>query len=108
MFPERALVVPVTLLIVFLLLCLNFGKLTGTFIVMLSLPFSLVGGLWFMWWKGFNLSADDAVSVNALGGVAAREIAACTGQSTGIRLRRGTLSIWNSTARRRSLAATCG
>ena len=38
----------VTLLIILLLLYLNFGRLTETFIVMLSLPFSLIGGLWFV------------------------------------------------------------
>ncbi|WP_163312406.1 efflux RND transporter permease subunit, partial [Enterobacter cloacae] len=44
------IVVPVTLLIIFLLLYLNFRSLTETLIVMLSLPFALVGGLWMMWW----------------------------------------------------------
>jgi Cu(I)/Ag(I) efflux system membrane protein CusA/SilA len=65
------LVVPVTLLIIFLLLYLNFGRLTETFIVMLSLPFSLVGGLWMMWWMGFNMSVAVAVGFIALAGVAA-------------------------------------
>jgi len=65
------LVVPFTLLIIFLLLYLNFGKLTETLIVMLSLPFSLVGGLWLMWWMGFNLSVAVAVGFIALAGVAA-------------------------------------
>jgi copper/silver efflux system protein len=64
-------VVPFTLLIIFLLLYLNFGKLTETLIVMLSLPFSLVGGLWLMWWMGFNLSVAVAVGFIALAGVAA-------------------------------------
>src|SRR5262249_2435928 len=50
------IVVPVTLLIIFLLLYLNFRSVTETMIVMLSLPFALVGGLWLMWWLGFNLS----------------------------------------------------
>ena len=50
------IVVPVTLLIIFLLLYLNFRRLTETLIVMLSLPFALVGGLWLMWWLGFNMS----------------------------------------------------
>jgi Cu(I)/Ag(I) efflux system membrane protein CusA/SilA len=65
------IVVPVTLLIIFLLLYLNFGKLTETFIVMLSLPFSLIGGLWLMWWMNFNLSVAVAVGFIALAGVAA-------------------------------------
>ena len=65
------LVVPVTLLIIFLLLYLNFGRLTETFIVMLSLPFALVGGLWLLWWLGFNMSVAVAVGFIALAGVAA-------------------------------------
>jgi Cu(I)/Ag(I) efflux system membrane protein CusA/SilA len=64
-------VVPVTLLIIFLLLYLNFRALTETLIVMLSLPFSLVGGLWLLWWLGFNLSVAVAVGFIALAGVAA-------------------------------------
>jgi Cu(I)/Ag(I) efflux system membrane protein CusA/SilA len=65
------IVVPVTLLIIFLLLYLNFGRLTETLIVMLSLPFALVGGLWLMWWLGFNLSVAVVVGFIALSGVAA-------------------------------------
>jgi copper/silver efflux system protein len=64
-------VVPVTLLIIFLLLYVNFGRLTETLIVMLSLPFSVVGGLWLLWWLGFNLSVAVAVGFIALAGVAA-------------------------------------
>jgi Cu(I)/Ag(I) efflux system membrane protein CusA/SilA len=65
------IVVPLTLLIIFLLLYLNFGRFTETLIVMLSLPFALVGGLWLMWWLGFNLSVAVAVGFIALAGVAA-------------------------------------
>jgi Cu(I)/Ag(I) efflux system membrane protein CusA/SilA len=64
-------VIPVTLAIVFVLLYLNFRSLTETMIVMLSLPFALVGGLWMMWWLGFNLSVAVAVGFIALAGVAA-------------------------------------
>lgn len=64
-------VVPVTLLTIFLLLYLNFRRLTETLIVMLSLPFSLVGGFWLMWWLGFNFSVAVAVGFIALAGVAA-------------------------------------
>jgi Cu(I)/Ag(I) efflux system membrane protein CusA/SilA len=64
-------VVPVTLLIIFLLLYLNFRTLTETLIVMLSVPFALVGGLWLLWWLGFNLSVAVAVGFIALAGVAA-------------------------------------
>jgi len=65
------IVVPFTLLIILLLLYLNFRRVTETLIVMLSLPFSLVGGLWLMYWMGFNLSVAVAVGFIALGGVAA-------------------------------------
>jgi Cu(I)/Ag(I) efflux system membrane protein CusA/SilA len=66
-----AIVVPLTLAIIMLLLYLNFRRLTETLIVMLSLPFALVGGLWMMWWMGFNLSVAAAVGFIALAGVAA-------------------------------------
>jgi copper/silver efflux system protein len=65
------IVVPVTLLIIFLLLYLNFRSLTETMIVMLSLPFALVGGLWLIWWLNFNLSVAVVVGIIALAGVAA-------------------------------------
>jgi Cu(I)/Ag(I) efflux system membrane protein CusA/SilA len=64
-------VVPFTLLIIFLLLYLNFRRLTETLIVMLSVPFALVGGVWLMWWLGYNLSVAAAVGFIALAGVAA-------------------------------------
>ncbi|MET4024205.1 Cu/Ag efflux pump CusA [Bradyrhizobium sp. S3.2.12] len=44
--------------------------MTETLIVMLSLPFALVGGLWMTWWLGFNLSVAVAVGFIALAGVA--------------------------------------
>ncbi|MBL8585504.1 MAG: efflux RND transporter permease subunit [Bradyrhizobiaceae bacterium] len=66
-----AIVVPLTLMIIFLLLYLNFRRMTETLIVMLSLPFALVGGLWLMWWLGFNMSVAVAVGFIALAGVAA-------------------------------------
>jgi Cu(I)/Ag(I) efflux system membrane protein CusA/SilA len=64
-------VIPFTLVIILLLLYLNFRRMTETLIVMLSLPFALVGGLWLMWWLGFNLSVAVAVGFIALAGVAA-------------------------------------
>jgi Cu(I)/Ag(I) efflux system membrane protein CusA/SilA len=65
------LVVPLTLLIIFLLLYLNFRRMTETLIVMLSVPFALVGGVWLMWALGYNLSVAVAVGFIALAGVAA-------------------------------------
>jgi Cu(I)/Ag(I) efflux system membrane protein CusA/SilA len=65
------IVVPITVLLIFLLLYLNFRRVTETLIVMLSVPFALAGGLWLMWWLGFNLSVAVAVGFIALAGVAA-------------------------------------
>ena len=65
------IVIPVTLALIFLLLFLNFRALTETLIVMLSLPFALVGGIWLMWFLGFNTSVAVAVGFIALAGVAA-------------------------------------
>ncbi len=68
---KMKIVIPVTLLTIFLLLYLNFRRLTETLIVMLSVPFALVGGVWLMWWLGYNLSVAVAVGFIALAGVAA-------------------------------------
>jgi Cu(I)/Ag(I) efflux system membrane protein CusA/SilA len=68
---KMKIVVPVTLLTIFLLLYLNFRRVTETLIVMLSVPFALVGGVWLMWWLGYNLSVAVAVGFIALAGVAA-------------------------------------
>jgi Cu(I)/Ag(I) efflux system membrane protein CusA/SilA len=65
------LVIPVTLAIIALLLYANFRSIAESAIVMLSLPFALVGGVWFMWFLGYNLSVAVAVGFIALAGVAA-------------------------------------
>ncbi len=65
------IVVPVTLLIILMLLYLNFGRITETLIVMASVPFALVGGIWLMDLMGFNMSVAVAVGFIALAGVAA-------------------------------------
>ena len=64
-------VVPITLAIIFLLLYFNFRSVTESAIVMLSLPFSLVGGVWLMWLLGYNMSVAVAIGFVALAGVAA-------------------------------------
>ncbi len=68
---KMRLVVPVTLGIIFLLLYLNFRGVPETLIVMLALPFSLVGGIWFIWLLGYNTSVAVWVGFIALAGVAA-------------------------------------
>jgi Cu(I)/Ag(I) efflux system membrane protein CusA/SilA len=65
------LVVPVTLGIIFLLLYLNFRGVAESLIVMLALPFALVGGIWFLWLLGYNTSVAVWVGFIALAGVAA-------------------------------------
>lgn len=64
-------VVPITLVIIFLLLYFNFKNITESIIVMLSLPFSLVGGFWFIYLLGYNMSVAVGVGFIALAGVAA-------------------------------------
>ncbi|HUG03289.1 MAG TPA: CusA/CzcA family heavy metal efflux RND transporter [Steroidobacteraceae bacterium] len=64
-------VIPVTLLIVFLLLYLNFNRIGETLIVLLSVPFALVGGVWLLYALDYNFSVAVAVGFIALVGVAA-------------------------------------
>jgi Cu(I)/Ag(I) efflux system membrane protein CusA/SilA len=66
-----AVVVPLTLAIIFLLLYLHFRNITEALIVMSTLPFALVGGVWLMWFSGYNLSVAVAVGFIALAGLAA-------------------------------------
>jgi Cu(I)/Ag(I) efflux system membrane protein CusA/SilA len=75
-FLERAtaklkLVVPVTLLIIFVLLYLIFRRFDEALLIMATLPFALVGGVWFLWLLGHNLSVASVVGFIALAGVAA-------------------------------------
>jgi Cu(I)/Ag(I) efflux system membrane protein CusA/SilA len=64
-------VVPITLAIIFLLLFFEFGSVAEASIVMLSLPFALVGGVWLMWLLDYNLSIATGIGFIALAGVAA-------------------------------------
>jgi len=75
-FLERAnerlkLVVPATLLIIFFLLYLTFGRLDEAVLIMLTLPFALTGGVWFLYLMDYNLSVATGVGFIALAGVAA-------------------------------------
>ncbi len=65
------LVVPVTLGLIFVLLYLNFRGVPESLIVMLALPFALVGGVWSIWALGYNTSVAVWVGFIALAGVAA-------------------------------------
>ena len=62
--------IPAAIGLIFLLLMLHFGRLDRTLIIMLSLPFGLVGGLWAVYLAGYNLSVAVAVGFIALGGIA--------------------------------------
>ncbi|BCK87839.1 cation efflux system protein CusA [Sideroxyarcus emersonii] len=68
---KMRIVIPVTLLIIFLLLYLNFKRVGESLVVMLSVPFALVGGVWLLWLLDYNLSVAVAVGFIALAGVAA-------------------------------------
>ncbi len=65
------LVVPFTLAIIFLLLYFNFRNVAAPLIVMLSIPFALVGGIWLIYLLGYNVSVAIVVGFIALAGVAA-------------------------------------
>jgi Cu(I)/Ag(I) efflux system membrane protein CusA/SilA len=65
------IVVPLTAAIIFLLLFLNFRGVTESLIVMLSVPFAMVGGFWYLWLAGYNMSVAVWVGFLALAGVAA-------------------------------------
>jgi len=64
------IVVPLTLIIIFLLLYFNFKNITDSLIVMMSVPFSLTGGLWLMYFLDYNMSVAVGVGFIALAGVA--------------------------------------
>jgi Cu(I)/Ag(I) efflux system membrane protein CusA/SilA len=64
------LLVPLTVLIIFMLLYMNFGRLAETLIVMVSVPFAAIGGVWLMYLLGYNVSVAVAVGFIALIGVA--------------------------------------
>ncbi|MDF1643368.1 MAG: CusA/CzcA family heavy metal efflux RND transporter [Pseudomonadales bacterium] len=64
-------VVPVTLLLIFLLLYFNFRNITEPLVVMISIPFGLVGGIWLIYLNDYNLSVAVAVGFIALAGMAA-------------------------------------
>ena len=68
---KMEVVAPATLLIIFLLLYLTFRRFSEALLIMVTLPFALVGGLWLMYLLGYNMSIASAIGFIALGGVAA-------------------------------------
>ncbi|EKT55416.1 CusA/CzcA family heavy metal efflux RND transporter [Providencia burhodogranariea] len=65
------LMVPATIMIIFVLLYLAFRRLSEALLILLSLPFALIGAIWFLYWMNFNLSVATGTGVIALAGVAA-------------------------------------
>ena len=65
------LVVPITLALIFLVLFMNFKNVTESLIMMLTVPFALVGGIWLMYFAGYNFSVATGVGFIALAGLAA-------------------------------------
>jgi Cu/Ag efflux pump CusA len=65
------IIIPITLAIIFLLIYFNMGNITETAITMLTLPFALIGGIWGMYWLGYNWSVAVAIGFIALAGLAA-------------------------------------
>ncbi|WP_434658968.1 efflux RND transporter permease subunit [Klebsiella sp. MISC125] len=65
------IVLPFTLMIIFVLLYVTFSKVKDALLIMGTLPFSLIGGVWLLWLLGYNLSVAAAVGFIALAGVAA-------------------------------------
>ena len=66
-----AIVAPATVLLIFLLLYLHFRNVVAPAVVMLSIPFGLIGGFWLIYLNGYNLSVAVAVGFIALAGMAA-------------------------------------
>ena len=64
------IVIPLTLFLIFLLLYFNFRNVAAPAVVMLSVPFGLIGGFWLVYWSGFNISVAVAVGFIALAGIA--------------------------------------
>ena len=67
---QLMITIPAVIVTIFVLLMIHFGRLDRTLIIMLSLPFGLIGGLWTVYLAGYNLSVAVAVGFIALGGIA--------------------------------------
>lgn len=66
-----SIIAPVTLLVIFLLLYFNFRNITEPVVVMMSIPFGLIGGIWLIYMNDYNMSVAVAVGFIALAGMAA-------------------------------------
>ena len=77
-----AIVIPLTLLIIVLIIYLNTKSAIKTSIVLLAVPFSLVGAFWMIYLLGFNLSVAVWVGIIALAGLDAKTASSCCSTST--------------------------
>ena len=68
---KMRIVIPATLVIIFVLLYLTFGRMDEALVILLSIPFALVGGLWLIYLLGHAISVATAVGFIALAGVSA-------------------------------------
>ncbi len=93
-----AVVVPLTIAIIFLLLYIHFRNVVESIVVMVTLPFALIGGIWLMYLAGYNLSVAATVGFIALAGLAAE-----TGVVMLVYLD-GTFEKWRSEGRLKSIA----
>jgi len=66
-----SIVIPITLALIFLVLFMNFKNITESLIMMITVPFALVGGIWLMYFNDYNLSVAVGVGFIALAGLAA-------------------------------------
>jgi len=70
-YERLSIVVPITVALIFALLWLNFRRVSESLIVLLSVPFALVGGVWLVWLLDYNLSVAVIIGFIALAGIAA-------------------------------------
>jgi len=67
---QLTIVVPFALMIIFLLLYLNFSRVTESILIMTTIPFALIGSFWLLWFLGYNFSVAVGIGMIALSGVA--------------------------------------
>lgn len=65
------LMIPMTIMIIFILLYLAFRRVDEALLILMTLPFALIGGIWFLYWQGFHMSVATGTGFIALAGVAA-------------------------------------
>jgi Cu(I)/Ag(I) efflux system membrane protein CusA/SilA len=72
-----SIAIPATLLIILTLLYLHFGRWDRTLLIMLAVPFGVIGGFWWVWLAGYNMSVAVAVGFIALAGSPLKPPSSC-------------------------------